>query len=151
MSLPKNCVKISNSANGKCRVIERKRILVAEDLKIINLITARRFFEPDVNDVDGLGEELTGLVDFQNYERILKATNEILCNPNNGVVVSLSGVTDLSGNTTTMYVDSLNNVVPNPIGMFDFFAPFLSQNVSINSIADQQILNEDQIYHTWDK
>src|SRR5258705_3651696 len=120
MSLPKNCVKISNSANGKCRVIERKRILVAVDLKIINLITSRRFFEPDVNDQDGLGEELTGLVDFQPYERTLKATNEILCNPSNGLVVSVSGIT-ISGNSEFIYVDPLNNVVNTPIGLFDFF------------------------------
>lgn len=150
MPLPNNCVKISNSANGKCRVIERRRILIAEDLKLINLLTVRRFFEPDANDPDGLGIELTGLVDFQAYERTLVASNDRLCNPSNGLVVALSGITT-SGDTTYVYVDTVGNVVNNPIGLFDFFAPLLDQDVSVNSIADQQILNEDQYYHTWDK
>lgn len=142
MPLPNNCIKISNSATGKCRVIERKRILVAEDLKVINLLTLRRFFEPDENDVDGLGAELTGMVDFQPYERTLTASNERLCNPENGLTVIQSGDT---------YVDVVGNIVANPVGLFDFFKPFLDQPVAINAIANQQIINEDQVYKTWDK
>jgi hypothetical protein len=142
MSLPKNCIKISNSPNGKCRAIERKRLLIAEDLKQILIITSRRFFEPDSNDVDGIGEELTGRVDYPAYERNLIASNDKLCNPANGLMVSLSGET---------YIDAIGNVVASPIGLYDFFEPLLDQPVSIHQLVNQNILLEDQVYGTWNK
>ena len=148
MPLPKNCIKISNSSNGKCRAIERKRLLIAEDLQQIIIITNRRFFEPDVNDPDGIGEELTGRVDFQSFEHSLIADNSKLCNPANGLMVVAQNST---GSTGTTYQDAIGNVVLNPIGLYDFFEPLLDQPVAIHSIVNQNIMAEDSIYKTWDK
>jgi len=155
MPLPKNCIKISDSANGKKRVIERKRIVIKEDLKEIAIITNRRFFEPDSNDADGLGIELTGKVDFAPYEHTLIANNDLdhQCNPDNGLVVRRydTGQVDEGGNPIMGWKDVINNIVQNPIRLYDFFEPLMDDPIAIHAIVNQNILAEDQIYHTWDK
>lgn len=155
MPLPLNCVKISDSSTGKKRVVERKRIIIAEDLKEIRILTVRRTFEPDVNDIDGLGVELTGKIDFPPYEHTLLANNDRdhLCNPSNGLVVKQvnTGQVDENQNPILVYKDVMNTTVNNPIGLYDFFAPLLDQPIAIHTIVNQNIIAEDQIYHTWDK
>lgn len=152
MPIPANCIKISDSANGKKRVIERKRIVISEDIKEIRILTVRRFFEPDTNDIDGLGIELTGKVDFAPYEHILLANNDDAhkCNPGNGLVVRQVNIGSNDA-PNMVWKDALDNIVDNPIGLYDFFAPFLDQAVAIHALVNQNILAEDQVYKTWDK
>lgn len=153
MAIPQDSVKISNSANGKIRVVTVTGINIRLDLNEIKINTVRRFFESDPNDIDGIGIELTGKVDFLPYERQLVANNDDQhkCNPSTGVSCYPQTTVDADGNTITTYTDALGNVVDSPIGLFDFFKPLLSQPVAILSLVLQQANAEDQVYHTWDK
>ena|SRR6267154_2280617 len=150
MSLQDNMVKISPSANGKQRVIEWIGINTRWDLKVITILTKRRFFEGDDNAPDGLGVEITGKIDFPEFEHNLTASNDKLCNPANGLMVSPVAVSGDSG-TTVVFKDAAGNTVGYPIGLFDFFRPLLSQPVSQNDLIRQNIVVEDSVYKTWDK
>lgn len=153
MPIPTDSVKISSSINGKVRIITKLGLNIRLDIEQITLLTIRRFFEVDINDIDGVGVELTGLVDFPAYEKSLIADNSAnhLCNPNNGVACYPTTSIDGQGNEIISYMDALGNIVISPIGFFDFFKPFLSQPTAIFPLMDQNIIAEDQIYHTWNK
>ena len=143
--LPQGLVRISDSpSNFKIRAIERRRVEINWDIKEIKVLTHRRFFEKDDTQPDGVGEELTGRVEFPLYECYLTANNSKLVNPSNGLVVTKDP-------DTNEYLDVNGFVVANPIGMYDFFAAYLSQEVSVIALVTSTIQTQDAIYKTWDK
>lgn len=172
--IPQDSIKISNSANGKARVISVTGINIRLDINVITISTIRRFFEIDANDPDGLGTELTGRVDFPAYEHQLIANNDNKhqCNPTNGLIcywqiISTTNVPRVDSENNPVLdengiqiIDTVNNygwkdalgtVVNSPIGLFDFFKPFLNQPIAIMGLVFQNITAEDQVYKTWDK
>ena len=133
-----NQVQISNSpSNGKTRIVDINGIVIRPDLKCITLLTSRKFYDVD-------GNELAG-VDYSPFEFNIIADNSRLCNPDNG----LRAYAFESGDTT-VYQDMLGNVVAMPVGFYDFFAPMLSQPVAVMEIAKSFVQLEDNVYHSYD-
>lgn len=145
--LPYNFVKIGNSpTNGKYRAIEIVGYNLRMDLNEMRILTKRHFYsqDPSVN----INSELTSS-DYQVYEHVLTANNDSnhLCDPLTGLTVTRVATSD----TTFVYKDPNNVTVQNPVGLFEYFKPLLSQNVALLTLLKQNVLAEDQIYHTWDK
>lgn len=144
--LSDNQVRISDSPTGKARVVEWIGINTRWDLQTITILTRRKFFDKDQN--NNLTTELTG-IDYPVYETNITANNEKLCNPENGLRAYLYTTGNTSGNTYNYYLDYSGNTVSNPVGMFDYFRPFLSLPVAQNDLIKQNILRQDSVYGTW--
>lgn len=151
MALPYNFVPISVSpTNGKYRAIEVQGINIRFDISVITIITLRHFYSSDPT--TNTPVELT-TTDYPPYYHNMIADNEQMCNPNNGLVCYQydTGTKDANGNEIFGWKDVQGTIVTSPIGLFDFFKPYLSEPVAIMTLITQNVTTEDQIYGTWNK
>jgi len=139
-------INISNSPiTNLQRQVDVRSLYVDDQEKKVELITICY----SVKD----GERLTNN-ECRPFERKLVASNERLVNPANGIVLTSS-----TGNTgteeepviVTIYSQPDGTEVLNPVPQYDFFKAMLNSEVNVISIIEGVILQEDQVYRTFDK
>lgn len=77
-------------------------------------------------------------------ERILRADNNDVVNPANGIICKDNG----SG----VFVDALGTTVDTPVPQYDYYNSIFNKGaVDIKALLQQTIQAEDQVYGGWDK